>query len=288
VAWKFSLLKNPIVTGPDQLVIRAVFSAMCRAEVTGLNGDFKIRFMPKKRITAKQRSIARRQERQVGEDDTPTRLLRAAREIFSEVGYQAATIREISERAGTNIALVNYHFGDKLELYVEVMRQAVNSAENKAIHDALKKNAPPEEVLRNVVRAMLQKPRANGASQGLRMTLLEFAEPTPALSRIVDEAVRPVHNRLLTTVGAILGLPADHETTLLCTHSILSQIVHFGKMGLRHRPDPLLALLWPGLEMTSARLDQIADHITDFSLAYLRSVAAKQKRLSRGASGHQP
>ena len=255
--------------------------------MTGLNEGFKIRFMPKKNSTAKQRSIARRQERQVGEDDTPSRLLRAAREVFSDVGYQAATIREISERAGTNIALVNYHFGDKLELYVEVMRQAIHSAENKAIRDALKKNAPPEEILRNVVRAMLQKPRADGSNQGLRMTLLEFTEPTPALSRIIDEAVRPVHNRLLKTVGTIVGLPADHETTLLCTHSILSQIVHFGKLGLRRRRDPLLALLWPGLEMTPARLDQIADHITDFSLACLRSVAAKQKRLPRGASGHQ-
>ena len=55
-------------------------------------------------------------------DNTRTRLLKAAAEVFAEHGYENATIRQICTRADANVALVNYHFGDKLELYTEVLR----------------------------------------------------------------------------------------------------------------------------------------------------------------------
>ena len=35
--------------------------------------------------------------------------------------YHAATVREICARAGVNIALVNYYFGGKPELYTEAI-----------------------------------------------------------------------------------------------------------------------------------------------------------------------
>ncbi len=55
-------------------------------------------------------------------DGTRAKLLDSAGQVFADSGYQAATVREICARAGVNIALINYHFGDKLELYTEVLR----------------------------------------------------------------------------------------------------------------------------------------------------------------------
>ena len=49
--------------------------------------------------------------------DTEKRLLEAAGEVFAEFGYRAATVRQICEKAGANIAAVNYYFGDKEKLY---------------------------------------------------------------------------------------------------------------------------------------------------------------------------
>ncbi len=44
---------------------------------------------------------------------TQRNLLMAASEIFAERGFRDATIMEISKRAKTNVAAINYHFGDK-------------------------------------------------------------------------------------------------------------------------------------------------------------------------------
>ena len=56
------------------------------------------------------------------------RLLDAGSKVFAEKGYRSATVAEISEAAGANVALINYYFGSKEGLYVEVWRQAFQVA----------------------------------------------------------------------------------------------------------------------------------------------------------------
>ena len=55
---------------------------------------------------------------------TKTRLLEAAGEEFAEKGFEVARVRSICERAGANLAAVNYHFGDKEQLYVQAVLEA--------------------------------------------------------------------------------------------------------------------------------------------------------------------
>jgi len=201
-------------------------------------------------------------------DSTRARLLDSAGEVFAETGYQGATVREICARAGVNIALVNYHFGDKLELYTEVLRHSTGAAKNEIIQKALRSDAPPEEALREVIGAMLQ--RICGADRPgwhYRLMVHELAQPTPAMAKVIDETMRPVYDRFRHLIGAILGLPADHDKTRLCTHSVIAQVIHYAHS--RH----VNARLWPELELTPQRIAQIARHIADFSLAYLRSAA---------------
>lgn len=55
-------------------------------------------------------------------DDTKERLLDAALDLFAVHGYAEVSVRQITARAGTHLSAVNYHFGDKRNLYLEVFR----------------------------------------------------------------------------------------------------------------------------------------------------------------------
>lgn len=57
--------------------------------------------------------------------DTEEKILTAAIVIFSEKGYDATRIRNIAEKAEVNLALVNYHFHSKENLFRIVMRMKI-------------------------------------------------------------------------------------------------------------------------------------------------------------------
>jgi AcrR family transcriptional regulator len=53
--------------------------------------------------------------------DTRKRILGAATEAFAELGYTAASVREICGRVGASPNAINYHFGSKEDLYREIV-----------------------------------------------------------------------------------------------------------------------------------------------------------------------
>jgi len=75
----------------------------------------------------------RRKDQTATQDPTREKLLEVAGPIFAGRGYQATTIREICAGAGANVAAINYHFGDKLGLYTEVLQHSVRAAQLLAV-----------------------------------------------------------------------------------------------------------------------------------------------------------
>jgi TetR/AcrR family transcriptional regulator, regulator of cefoperazone and chloramphenicol sensitivity len=212
-------------------------------------------------------------KRPVLPEDTRTKLLDAAGQVFAESGFQAATVREICARAGVNIALVNYYFGDKLELYTEVLRHSVGASGNGIINKAIGYTAPPEEAFRKLIDAMLLRVcRADRPGWHYRLMMHEFSQPTPAMASVIDETMRPVYDRFRELIGILLGLSPDHDQVRLATHSVIAQVVHYAHA--RH----VVSRVWPELELNPERIAQIATHIADFSLAGLRQTAPTPAR----------
>jgi TetR/AcrR family transcriptional regulator, regulator of cefoperazone and chloramphenicol sensitivity len=201
------------------------------------------------------------------QDETRRKLLQAAAEVIAEHGYQAATVREICTRAGANVAAVNYHFGDKLALYTELLKAAVNDADAPEAFGALHSLATPEDALRAFISAMFRHiTRADRPSWYSKAMAHELAHPTPALAVVVEHVIRPKARLLYRIVGEIIGRPALDQKTRLCAHSIIGQVVHY----IHARP--VIGMLWPELTMTPETMEVIANHIADFSLAALKGL----------------
>lgn len=59
------------------------------------------------------------------EKETLDRILIAAESLFAEQGFDGTTLRQITQKAGVNLAAVNYHHGDKESLYLEILRRRI-------------------------------------------------------------------------------------------------------------------------------------------------------------------
>jgi AcrR family transcriptional regulator len=209
-------------------------------------------------------------------EGTHARLLEVAGQIFAEEGFQAAKVRNICARADVNIAAVNYHFGDKLGLYREVLRYAMCATESATPLEHSLPGKTPEEKLRVFVRGTLQHMYGEGQpAWPVRLMTHELAQPTPAFEGVVEQIMRPRYDALRGLVAGVIGRPVDHRMTRLCAQSIMGQIVIYA-----HGRE-VIKRLWPELRFTPETLDELAAHIAAFSWAALKSMRKPKRKSGR-------
>jgi AcrR family transcriptional regulator len=236
--------------------------------------------------------------RKIGElsrPDTKTKLLDVARRVFARAGFHGATVQEICERAGANIAAVNYHFRDKLGLYREVVRYAQESAaEARSGHSHVDK-LPAERRLQLFIHALLKHLFGEGRPSWFAQVIAhEMAAPTSVLKQLIEDETRPGFEQLKGIVREVVGGQMTPDQVILCANSVVGQCLHY------FHSRPVIAELWPELQMSSERIDQIANHITTFSLLALKQIGKfrprkgrlrpqnrKQRPLSRPAGGRK-
>lgn len=208
-------------------------------------------------------------------DDTREKLLEAAGRVFADMGFRAATVRDICATAGVNIAAVNYHFGDKLGLYTEVLERSSRPELQAEIRTAISRCKTPEAALRVFVRSMFEKIYADDHPDWhMKIMVQEMANPTPALSSVIDHVIRPQYNQLSELIGNVIGRGPQHVATRRCVHSLIAQITHYAHAR------PVISHLSPDLQMTPAERHDIADHVVRFTLAGLAAATPVKRRRS--------
>jgi TetR/AcrR family transcriptional regulator, regulator of cefoperazone and chloramphenicol sensitivity len=198
---------------------------------------------------------------QPAQDETKDRILRTAGEVFGAHGFDGTTIREITEKAGVNVAAVNYHFRDKSELYLRVLREAKCWNQDSPL---LEHPGSPEEQLRGFIFAFVRNLLdPNRPVWHVQVITQEMLHPTPALDVLVRELTEPVFSHVRCLVGKVAGVKLSGTQLDLLASSIMGQCLFY----VRSRP--MIARLAPELSKGAGRIDRIAEHITTFSLAAL-------------------
>lgn len=213
-------------------------------------------------------------------EGTRARIVAAAGEVFAEHGFRAATVRQITERAGVNVAAVNYHFRDKGELYAQVLLHAHSAAMQADLLSAAAENAgSPARRLRAFIGVFLRyllDPSRPGWHA--RLKARELAEPTAALDRLVDETIRPMTSVLRAILRDLAGPALDGEQLNLLCGSILGQCLYYSQCR------PMIERCLPAFSLNRPEdVERLADHISEFSLPAIRRAgkAASQSAVTR-------
>src|SRR5437588_4141813 len=193
---------------------------------------------------------------------TKQRLLAAAEEIFAQKGYEAASVDEITKRAGANRAAISFHFGGKERLYIETVKYAHRTCHEGVPFPEYPPGTPAVERLRGFIRTMVQRMVAEPDPSATQVMMREMAQPSAACVEVVREYIRPIADHLREILGELLP-DADGATVYLTGFSIVGQCL-FYKV---HRP--VARLLMGEAEFDRLDADRIAEHVTGFTLRAL-------------------
>ena len=168
------------------------------------------------------------------EDNLPKeRILDEAETLFAQKGYHAVSIREITSAARCNLAAVNYHFGNKKSLYLEVFRSRwVPRARRIREHvkESLSAQDPlsPHSVVQALAQGFLEGPQTD--EERLRHSQLMFREmghPTEAFELVAEQVMRPFFKELADILRPVMSENMGEERLMLNILSVFAMVLYF-------------------------------------------------------------
>ena len=205
--------------------------------------------------------------------ETKRRLIEAAGEVFAERGPERATIKEITDRAGASLAAVNYHFSDKRELYYQVVKHAHQSRCNavQTLQETKGSLSAPER-LRRFIRTMLTNGlNPSGPAWHGIVLAREMREPSAATERLIDETIRGYSNEVLALAEELVGKPTPRNKLILLANGIMAQCFFYADHRAFHER------LFPDIPPATERIEELTEHITQFSLAAIRGLSEQYR-----------
>lgn len=198
--------------------------------------------------------------------ETKRRLIEAAGEVFAAHGFERATIKEITDRAGASVAAVNYHFSDKQELYDAVVQHVhtVGCQVMESLTAEADGAMPAEERLHSFISHLLRHVLDPSLPDWYgHIKAREMQNPTAATERFISGSICTFNAQLGKLILELLGASCGKQDLIWLTNSVVSQCLYYA-----HNRE-LLRRLYPDLLPAADTVPALADHITRFSLAAL-------------------
>ena len=203
-------------------------------------------------------------------DKARERLLDAAENLFAEKGFDGVPVRDITSLANCNVAAINYHFGGKDKLYLEIMKSRMVALREIRINSIREVMSRPGMTLEDFLRAFswaFLDPLGDEQSGArlFKLMVREMLDSHLPSDMFFEEVIRPV---VESSVEAIMKVcpGIDMLKAAFCIHSVVAQLlhtVHVKKMLAR-----VESLPWE-----TPQFEDFVNHIVEFSAVGIRSFA---------------
>jgi len=196
------------------------------------------------------------------------RLLEVAGPVFSEKGFEKATVREICQKADVNVASVNYYFGDKEQLYLEVICLAQEMGVSRAPLPEWTSETSAEQKLCDWVITLVRRMLGTGElSWSNHLIMREVLRPTKACEHLIQELFRPFVNIADTILQEILGDEIPAYRRMQCIFSIAAQCQFYRVSG-----GMVSLMLGEAEQEAHYNTERLIEHILQFSLAAIKNL----------------
>src|SRR3981189_1563841 len=136
--------------------------------------------------------------------ETRTRILDVAEELFMQHGFEGASMRMLTAKAGVNLAAVNYHFGSKHALIEAVFRRRLDprnvagiAALDEREAEAQGRVPAPESIIRAFIGPglrMIEDARGGGRNF-IRLLGRTYTEPAKPIRALIGHLYGPAMER---------------------------------------------------------------------------------------------
>ena len=185
-------------------------------------------------------------------DETRSRIISAALDVFGVHGFGGASTRMLAERAGVTLPALQYYFDGKEGVYLACAEHIAERLEayfgpaSGAIADALARERPSRARLRAMLFGFSDRLAElflgkHELEKWVLFIIREQAQPTPAFEVIYDRVMAPVAATCKSLIGRLLELPASDQKVRMRALMLVGQVV-FLRTG---REAALRVLGWP-------------------------------------------
>ncbi len=120
------------------------------------------------------------------------RILDVAEELFALHGYDGVTMRQIANGAKVDVALANYHFGKKLEVFYAVFdrrAELLSSSRRKVLMESKGKEQTLEQIIEAFLLPLKMAQKTGDPGWKNYLALLAYVMTSPVWSKDLMEKV---------------------------------------------------------------------------------------------------
>ena len=165
-------------------------------------------------------------------DLTREKVLDAAEQLFAERGFNAVSVREITGAAEVHLSAVNYYFGSKKNLYLQVFKDRVLPRLMPFSRVLEKLEQEPEIDLPSLVRTLALAFIRGGHGRRSEMAgfapllFREMAHPGEAFDLLVDGFIRPTHEKIAALLGRGMEREVEQERLVFYSMTLMTLLRH--------------------------------------------------------------